>query len=240
MEGLRQAVIADELESHTPERRASQNSNKTKLPLSRFLSSEASIQSSTGQCIYFHIHTRPQSIKHACCRSASKVSLSGVIEAHTHPWVDTYLLHTPDTQKPNRPATQAMPRRYRPQQPSRRDQRPLQSRRCLLPLLLLLTVSHTRAFLLPPSPSPSQSLSLSPSSRQRQRFAATAAPTDATTSRAAAAAAAAAGGGAAAGNGEVEKGLVVLTREEGKNDKLRSRLEGMQVRVWCAASACFG
>lgn len=31
----------------------------------------------------------------------------------------------------------------------------------------------------------------------------------------------------------MEKGLVVLTREEGKNDKLRARLEEMQVRsVW--------
>lgn len=29
----------------------------------------------------------------------------------------------------------------------------------------------------------------------------------------------------------MEQGLVVLTREEGKNEKLRARLEGMQVNV---------
>ena len=53
----------------------------------------------------------------------------------------------------------------------------------------------------------------------------TAAPTDQQALAAAAAAAA-----ASAGATPVETGLVVLTREEGKNDKLRARLEEMQVR----------
>lgn len=55
--------------------------------------------------------------------------------------------------------------------------------------------------------------------QQGRAFAATAAPADTTTTSR-----------AAAGSVETEKGLVVLTREEGKNDKLRARLEGMQVR----------
>lgn len=41
---------------------------------------------------------------------------------------------------------------------------------------------------------------------------------------------AAAAAAASAGATPVETGLVVLTREEGKNDKLRARLEEMQVR----------
>ena len=105
-------------------------------------------------------------------------------------------------------------------QPRRRPPPP---RRALLLFRLLLLglgclAPTAQAFLLPNPP-------LLPSSSRPP--CATAAPAaasaDATAPRAAAAAAAA--------GGEVEAGLVVLTREEGKNEKLRARLEGMEVSM---------
>lgn len=99
-----------------------------------------------------------------------------------------------------------------------------------LPLFLLLLLGclapSSLAFLLhPQQPQPPST----PTPARARR-----APIAAATGAQAAADSAAAVEGAAG----VEKGLVVLTREEGKNDKLRGRLEALQVGV-VRARVCY-